>query len=155
MCCKKSVLKNCPIVTGKTPVLESFFNKAAGLQSLRCFLVNNEKFLRTNLLKEHLRTAASEGNIFVKKRNYNFFHIKIQTRVREKYLCQFSQSCFPVAEVTNNFLVSKLWLSEFHLFLERKYHFPMILCHSNSLMMNHQERITRRWFVRVHSQSTF
>ena len=78
MCCKKSVLKNCPIVTGKTPVLESLFNKVAGLQAFRCFFVNIEKVLRTNFLKEHLRPAASEGSFFVKK-NYHFFHIKIQT----------------------------------------------------------------------------
>ena len=78
MCCKNSVLKNCPIVTGKTPVLESLFNKVAGLQAFRCFLVNIEKVLRTNFLKEHLRTAASEGSFYVKKRNHHFFHIKIQ-----------------------------------------------------------------------------
>ena len=78
MCCKNSVLKNCPIVTGKTPVLESLFNKVAGLQAFRCFLVNIEKFLRANFLKEHLRTAASEGSFYVKKRNH-FLHIKIQT----------------------------------------------------------------------------
>ena len=79
MCCKKRVLKNYPIVTGKTPVLESLFNKVAGLQAFRCFLVNIEKFLRTNFLKERLRTAASEDSFHVKKRNYHFFHIKIQT----------------------------------------------------------------------------
>ena len=78
MCCKNSVLKNCPIVTGKTPVLESLFNKIADLQAFRCFLVNIEKVLRTNFLKEHLRTAASEGSFYVKKRNH-FLHIKIQT----------------------------------------------------------------------------
>ena len=41
--------------------------------------MNIEKVLRTNFLKEHLRTAASEGSSFVKKINYLFFHIKIQT----------------------------------------------------------------------------
>ena len=76
MCCKKSVLKNCPIVTGKTPVLESLFNKVAGLQAFRCFLVNIENFLRTNILKD-LQTAASEGSFYVKK-SYHIF-IKIQT----------------------------------------------------------------------------
>ena len=55
-----------------------FFNKAAVLQASRYFLVNIEKFLRTNFLKEHLRTAASEGSFYVKKRNHHFFHIKIQ-----------------------------------------------------------------------------
>ena len=76
MCCKNSVLKNCPIVTGKTPVLESLFNKVAGLQAFRCFLVNIENFLRTNILKD-LQTAASEGSFYVKK-SYHIF-IKIQT----------------------------------------------------------------------------
>ena len=55
MCCKKKgVLKNCPIVMGKAPVLESHFNKVAGLRAVRCFLVNIEKVLRTNFLKERL-----------------------------------------------------------------------------------------------------
>ena len=63
---------------GKAPVLESHFNKVAGLRAVRCFLVNIEKVLRTNFLKEHLRTAASEGSFYVKKRNHHFFHIKIQ-----------------------------------------------------------------------------
>ena len=76
MCCKTSVLKNCSIASGKTPVLESLFNKVAGLQAFRCFLVNIEKFLRTNFLKEHLRTAASEGSFNVNKRNHHFFHIR-------------------------------------------------------------------------------
>ena len=76
MCCKNSVLKNCPIVTGKTPVLESLFNKVAGLQAFRCFLVNIENLLRTNILKD-LQTAASEGSFYVKK-SYHIF-IKIQT----------------------------------------------------------------------------
>ena len=67
MCCKKSVLKNCPIVTGKTPDLKSLFKKVAGLQAFRCFLVNIDKFLRTIFLKEHLRTAGSEGSFYVKK----------------------------------------------------------------------------------------
>ena len=58
---KKSFLKNCPIVTGKTPDLEPLFNKAAGLQTFRCFIVNIEKVLRTNFLKEYLQTAASEA----------------------------------------------------------------------------------------------
>ena len=79
MCCKKSVLKNCPVVTGKIPVLESHFNKVAGLQALRCFLVNIEKVLRTNFWKEHLRMSASESSSFLKKINYHFFHNKIQT----------------------------------------------------------------------------
>ena len=52
---------------GKAPVLESHFNKVAGLQAVRCFLVNIEKVLRTNFLKEHLRTAVFEGSFYVKK----------------------------------------------------------------------------------------
>ena len=72
MCCKKSVLKNCPIVTGKTPVLESVFNKVAVLQAFSCFLVNIEKVSRTNFLKEHLRTAASVGSFYVKKKIMSF-----------------------------------------------------------------------------------
>ena len=51
--------------------------------------------------------------------------------------------------------ILKLWFSKFHLFLQRKCHFPRILCHPSSLMINHQRRRTRPWFVRVHSQSTF
>ena len=76
MGCKKSVRKNCPIVTRKTPVLESLFNRVAGLQAFMCFLVNIENFLRTNILKD-LQTAASEGSFYVKK-SYHIF-IKIQT----------------------------------------------------------------------------
>ena len=124
MCCKKSVLKNCQIVTGKTPVLESLFNKVAGLQAFRCFLVNNEKVFRTNLVKEHLRTAASEGSFSVKKLNYHFFHIKIQTGVREKYQCQFLQSCFPLAEVTNNFLVPEIMAFKIPFVPPKKVSFP-------------------------------
>ena len=70
MGCKKSVRKNCPIVTRKTPVLESLFNRVAGRQAFMCFLVNIENFLRTNILKD-LRTAASEGSFYVKK-SYHF-----------------------------------------------------------------------------------
>ena len=98
MCCKKSVLKNCH---KKTPVFVSLLNKIAGLQAFRCFLVNTEKVLRTNFLKEHLQMAASEGSFLWKK----FLSYQNSNRVREKYLCQFLQSCFPFAEVTNNFLV--------------------------------------------------
>ena len=43
--------------------------------------------------------------LYLKKRNCHFFHIKIQTD-SEKNICQFLQSCFPLAEVTINFLVS-------------------------------------------------
>ena len=49
--------------------MESLFNKVADLQAFRCFFVNIEKVLSTNFLKEHLRTAASEGSFFVKKIN--------------------------------------------------------------------------------------
>ena len=63
----------------KKPVLESLFNNVASLQVFRCFLVNIEKVLRINFLKEHLRTAASEGSFYVKKINYHLFRIKIQT----------------------------------------------------------------------------
>ena len=52
---------------GKAPVLESHFDKVAGLRAVRCFLVNIEKVLRTNFLKEHLRTAVFEGSFYVKK----------------------------------------------------------------------------------------
>ena len=147
MCCEKSVLKNCPTVTRKTPVLESLFNKVAVLQASRYFLVNIEKFLRTNFLKEHLRTAASEGSFYVS----SFLSYQNSNRVREKYRCQFLQSCFPLAEVTNNFFITlKLRLLKFHLFLQRKCNFPRTLCHPGSLMLNHQRRRTRPWFVRVH-----
>ena len=42
---KTSVLKNVPIFTKKTPVLESLFNK----------VVNIAKFLKTDFFIEHLR----------------------------------------------------------------------------------------------------
>ena len=59
MFCKKGVLKNSQI-SQKISVLESLFNKVAGLQvnyikeriQHRCFLVNNAKFLRTPILKD-------------------------------------------------------------------------------------------------------
>ena len=63
---------------GKAPVLESHFNKVAGLQAIRCFLKNIEKVLRTNFLKEHLQMAASENSFYVKKINFHFFHIKTE-----------------------------------------------------------------------------
>ena len=91
MCCKKSVLKNCQIVTGKTLVLQSLFNKA-GLQAFRCFLVNNEKVLRANLLKEHLRTAASEGSFYVKKNKLSFLSYQNSNRSERK----ISMSVFTV-----------------------------------------------------------
>ena len=106
MCCK-----NYPIVTGKTTVS---FNKVAGLQAFhfiekrlqhRCFLVNIEKFLRTNFLKEHLWTATSEGSFYVKKKKLSFLSYQNSNRVREKTSVSF-KSCFPLAEVINNFLVS-------------------------------------------------
>ena len=40
--------------------------------------MNIEEVLKKFFLKEHLRTAASDGSSFVKKFNYHFFHIKIQ-----------------------------------------------------------------------------
>ena len=66
--------------------------------------MNIEKFIRTVFLKEHLRTAASEDSFYVNNRNY---HLSYQNsnRMRKKYLCQFLQSCFSLAEVTSNFLV--------------------------------------------------
>ena len=68
--------------------------------------MNIDKFLRTNFLKERLRTAASEGSFYEKKK-LSFLSYQNSNRVREKHLCQFLQSCFPLAEVnTNNFLVS-------------------------------------------------
>ena len=57
---KKALLKNFPIFTGKTPALESLFNKVAGVQACnfikkrlqhRCFPVAIAKFLRTSTLK--------------------------------------------------------------------------------------------------------
>ena len=56
----RGVLKNFAIFTGKTPVLESLFNKAAGLQGFNfikkkfrqgCFPVNIAKFLKTPILR--------------------------------------------------------------------------------------------------------
>ena len=95
MCCKKTVLKNRPIVTGKTPVLESLFNKVADLQAFRCFLVNIKKFFERT-------SAASESSFYVKKK---VFISKFQQSDR-KISMSVLQSCFPLAEVTNNFLVS-------------------------------------------------
>ena len=57
---KKAVLKNFAILR-RTPVLESLFNKVAGLQAFnfikkrlyhRCFSVNIAKFFRTPILKK-------------------------------------------------------------------------------------------------------
>ena len=56
--------------------------------------MNIEKVLRINFLKEHLRTAASEGSVYVKKINYHLFRIKIQTEKREKYICKFLSLVF-------------------------------------------------------------
>ena len=61
--------------------------------------MNIEKVLITIFLKVNLRMAASEGSFYVKKINCHFFHIKIQTEC-------FLQSCFPLADVAINFLVS-------------------------------------------------
>ena len=83
MCCKKTVLKNRPIVTGKTPVLESLFNKVADLQAFRCFLVNIKKFFERT-------SAASESSFYVKKK----FSYQNSNRVTEKYLCQFYSLVF-------------------------------------------------------------
>ena len=56
---EKAVLKNFAIYTGKTPVLESSFNRLVGFKTCnfhkkrlqhRCFLVNIAKFLRTLIL---------------------------------------------------------------------------------------------------------
>ena len=86
--------------------MEYLLNNEAGLQAFRSFFVNIEKVLRINFLEEHLRTAASEGSFFVKKINYQYLSNQSSNRVRENYLCQFLQPCFPLAEVTNNLLVS-------------------------------------------------
>ena len=61
-------LKNFAIFTRKKLLLQSLFNKVAGLQTCnfitkrlqhRCFPVNIVKFLRKPILKNNLRTADS------------------------------------------------------------------------------------------------
>ena len=63
------VLKNFAMFTGKTPVLESLFNKYAGLKACnfikkrlqhRFFPVKFAKFLRTPFLTEHVRWLLLE-----------------------------------------------------------------------------------------------
>ena len=45
--------------------------------------MNIDKFLRTNFLKERLRTAASEGSFYEKKK-LSFLSYQNSNRVREK-----------------------------------------------------------------------
>ena len=69
---KRGVLKNFAIFHRKTLVLESLFNKVAGLKACsfikkrlqnRCFSVNIMKFLRIPLLKNICGTAASASKM--------------------------------------------------------------------------------------------
>ena len=92
----------------------SLFNKVAGFQPCnfikkrfqhRCFLVNTEKFLRTTFRKNICERLLLKV-VFMWKREFSFLSYQTSNRVKEKYLSQFLQSCFPLAEVTNNFLVS-------------------------------------------------
>ena len=62
--CKKGVLKNCAIFTGKQQRWSPFFNKVPGLSSAtllkkrlqhRCFPVNITEFLRAPILKNVCR----------------------------------------------------------------------------------------------------
>ena len=66
--CKKGIFKKNGEILRKTPVSESLFNKVAGLQPAiffkkrfqhRCFTVEFAKFLRTNILYNICKTAAS------------------------------------------------------------------------------------------------
>ena len=105
MCCK-----NYPIVTGKTTVS---FNKVAGLQAFhfiekrlqhRCFLVNIENFLWTNFLKNICEQLLLKV-VFMWKKEIIISFISKFNQSERKTSASF-KSCFPLAEVINNFLVS-------------------------------------------------
>ena len=115
-----------------------------------CFLVNIEKIFRTTFWKnicERLLLKVAfmwEKEILISSAsNFKQSERKISITVSFSRTYQLLLS------------ILKLWLSKFHLFLQRKFHFPRILSHPNSLMMNNKEARTRPWFVRVYKQSTF
>ena len=65
---KICVVENFEKFTGKKPLLEPVFDKAASLQPAtlskkklkhRCFLLNQGKFLSATFLKEHFQATAS------------------------------------------------------------------------------------------------
>ena len=62
--------------------------------------------LKNTFMEKRLRTAASDGNFYAKKK---FSFRTYQTWENEKkYLSQFLESCFPLAELTSNFLVFRI-----------------------------------------------
>ena len=67
--------------------------------------MNIEKFLRTNFLKEHLRTAASEASFYLKKEIIISFITKFKQSERKISMSVFTV-LFSLAEVINSFLVS-------------------------------------------------
>ena len=108
MCCKKSVLKNCPIVTGRTLVLKFLFNKVAGLQTCnfikkrlqhRRFLVNIEKLFRITFWKNICERLLLKVVFMWKK------------EILIPFISNFEQSERKISTsvsfcITNNFLVS-------------------------------------------------
>ena len=74
----------------------------------------------------------------------------------KKKISQFLRSCFPLAQVTSNFLVA--WNCRFQTsicsskesFISREF-----FSHPNSLMMNHQGGRTTPWLVWVYVKARF
>ena len=52
--------------------------------------MNIEEVLKKFILKEHLRTAASDGSSFVKKFNYHSFISKFKKSVRKMSMTVFT-----------------------------------------------------------------
>ena len=101
----------------KTPVLESLFNKVAGLKACnyikerlqhRCFPVNNVKFLRTHFFTEHLRELidviipAAAAMRQVKKRKE-----KTKSKVRNKLWWIEKCNCQDDSKFKKHFRVSR------------------------------------------------
>ena len=91
-----SHMKNSSLFLIKLQFFKPSFNFIKKRLQHNCFLVNICERLLLKVRKLSLR-----------ERKLSFLSYQNSNRVREKHLCQFLQSCFPLAEVnTNNFLVS-------------------------------------------------
>ena len=123
---KKAVLNNFAILTGKH-VLESLFNKVAGLKAYnfikkrrqsRCFSVNIAKFLRTATLKntcERLLLTESKNFSFLEGYGKSFKSLKLarQYHFKEYLLCRFLHqmylSAVYLAAISSIFVSSSLY----------------------------------------------
>ena len=87
----------------KTLVLESLFNKHAGLQACnfiknrlqhRCFPVDIAKFLRTTYFEEHLQTAASAPFENCQKLHelINFLKLSLTTPFPFLFVCSLPEN---------------------------------------------------------------